>query len=195
MFAFLSWLLLFVWLSTPASAVAMSYLSQIAKTPIEEGEAPEYKAEVAAEYRRLVADLVVVEKSERRLYLVRDERPVRSYPVSLGFAPEGHKQREGDGRTPEGRYRLDWRQPSRNFYKSIHISYPNARDRLRAARLGVPPGGQIMIHGQPPPNEHSELQELVRSEDWTKGCIAVSNQAMDEIWRATRDGTPIEIRP
>jgi len=193
--AVLSCLLFLGWLSMSAPSLAMSYLSQIVKQPAEEAAAPDYAGEVAAEYRRLIADLVVVEKSERRLYLVRDERSIRSYPISLGFAPEGHKEREGDGRTPEGRYRLDWRQPSRNFYKSIHISYPNARDRLRAARRGVPPGGQIMIHGQPAPNEHRELQDLVRHEDWTQGCIAVSNQAIDEIWQATGEGTPIEIRP
>ncbi|MBK1699580.1 L,D-transpeptidase family protein [Thiococcus pfennigii] len=187
-------LLLCLGLAASPSAGAMSFLVKRGEEPAVE-PSPERAAEVAAEYRRLVADLVVVEKSERRLYLVKDERPVRSYPVSLGFAPTGHKEREGDGRTPEGRYVLNWRKASGNFYRSIHISYPNAEDRLRAARLGVNPGGLIMIHGQPPPNEYSDLQDLLRDEDWTQGCIAVSNQAIDEIWAATRNGTPIEIRP
>ncbi len=147
------------------------------------------------DYEQLLAELVVVEKSKRRLHLVRRGKPVRSYPISLGFAPEGHKQQEGDGRTPEGTYRLDWRRPSSRFYKAIHIDYPNETDRMRAVQLGVRPGGLIMIHGQPRPNSHADLQEVVRNEDWTKGCIAVSNLAIEEIWEATRDGTPIEIRP
>jgi murein L,D-transpeptidase YafK len=147
------------------------------------------------DYARLLADKVVVKKSERRLYLIKDNKPVMSYPVSLGFSPEGHKERQGDGRTPEGRYFLDWRNPNSKFRRSLHISYPNDRDRLRARRKGVDPGGLIMIHGQPRPNQHAELQQLIAREDWTEGCIAVPNYAIDEIWEKTVDGTPIDILP
>jgi murein L,D-transpeptidase YafK len=108
--------------------------------------------------------------------------------VSLGFTPEGHKQRQGDGRTPEGSYYVDWRNPKSKFRKSLHISYPNPSDRMRARRVGVDPGGMIMIHGQPRPNRYRELQELISAEDWTQGCIAVSNLAIDEIWDYTIDG-------
>ncbi|MEY6431789.1 L,D-transpeptidase family protein [Thioalkalicoccus limnaeus] len=168
----------------------------MAKEPMPEPEPDlEQMLVLASAYERLMADLVVVEKSKRRLYLLKDDRPFRSYPISLGFAPEGHKEQKGDGRTPEGRYYLNWRQYSNNFYRSIHISYPNEEDRLNAAREGNDPGGMIMIHGQPRSNAHRELQEILRSEDWTRGCIAVSDSAIDEIWKATRNGTPIEIRP
>ncbi|AGA89249.1 hypothetical protein Thimo_0385 [Thioflavicoccus mobilis 8321] len=195
MSARLVFILLCCGLVASPSAGAMSLLFKRGETSTAAEPSAERAAEIAAEYRRLVADLVVVEKSERRLYLVKDERPLRSYPISLGFAPKGPKEREGDGRTPEGRYVLDWRRTQSQFYKAIHISYPSARDRSHAASMGVDPGGLIMIHGQPRPNEHAELQALVRNEDWTQGCIAVSNQAIDEIWEATRNGTPIEIRP
>jgi murein L,D-transpeptidase YafK len=147
------------------------------------------------DYENLLVDKIVVKKAERRLYLIKGDKPVMSYPVSLGFSPEGHKERQGDGRTPEGRYYLDWRNPGSKFHKSLHVSYPNAADRLRAERRGVNPGGMIMIHGQPRPNQHADLQQLVAREDWTEGCIAVSNYAMDEIWEKTEDWTPIEILP
>jgi len=113
--------------------------------------------------------------------------------VSLGRNPRDHKVEEGDGRTPEGRYTLDWRNPNSRFYRAIHISYPNARDRARAAELGVDPGGSVMLHGLP-----NGLEDIGRShvgKDWTDGCIAVTNQEMDEIWEKTPDGTPIEIIP
>ncbi len=134
------------------------------------------------------ADEVVVDKSDRELKLLRDGEVVASFPVALGFAPEGHKQQEGDGRTPEGRYVLDWRNPDSKFYRSIHISYPRPRDRERARERGVAPGGAIFIHGTP------RLAALFR-DDWTAGCIAVSNAAMDIIWNSVADGTPITIRP
>lgn len=146
-------------------------------------------------YEGVLADKVVVRKTERRLYLMKDDRPFRSYPVSLGSNPVGHKLAQGDGRTPEGSYVLDWRNQRSQFYKSINISYPSPADRLRSQRLGVNPGGLIMIHGQPRPNHHRELQQALSSEDWTQGCVAVSNLAIDEIWELTRDGTPIEILP
>jgi murein L,D-transpeptidase YafK len=147
------------------------------------------------EYDRLFADKVVVKKSERKLYLVKKDKPFRAYSVSLGFNPNGHKKRQGDGRTPEGRYYLDWRNPGSKFRKSLHVSYPNYRDKVHARRRGLDPGGMIMVHGQPSGGRNSALRKAISKEDWTEGCIAVSNLAIDEIWGYTLDGTPIEILP
>ena len=140
-----------------------------------------------------VADRVVVDKSERLLFLMSGEDVLASFPVALGQEPIGHKSEEGDSRTPEGRYFLDTRNRESDFFLSIRISYPNTEDRQRARRQGVPPGGQIMIHGQP--NEPKYSREFYRSSDWTDGCIAVSNAAMIDIWLMTRDMTPIDILP
>lgn len=136
---------------------------------------------------------VLVRKSERRLYLLAGEEVVRSYRISLGDNPEGHKLYEGDERTPEGDYILDWRNPHSDFYKSIHISYPNPRDRELAEAWGLDPGSNIMIHGLP--NNAGDLAFAYIGLDWTDGCIAVSNEAMDEIWELVADGTPIRILP
>lgn len=138
------------------------------------------------------AEGVLVEKGERRLYLLRDGTAYRSYRVSLGGDPRGHKEREGDLRTPEGRYLLDWRNPKSCCYKSLHVSYPSSVDRRLAAERGDDPGGLIMIHGQL--NGWGWLGWFNSRRDWTHGCIAVRNVAMEEIWRAVPDGTPIEIR-
>lgn len=146
-------------------------------------------AAATAEKPAQPVDLVVVMKSERMLHLYRDGVPVRSYPIGLGDNPEGHKQRSGDQRTPEGAYRLDWRNPDSVFYKSIHVSYPDRDDRRATVRRGVDPGGEIMIHGQP--NYAFEK----RTGDWTDGCIAVSNKAMDDLWTNVPDDTPIHIYP
>jgi murein L,D-transpeptidase YafK len=141
------------------------------------------------------ADLVVVKKSERKLQLIRGGDVVREYRVALGDNPVGHKFRQGDERTPEGDYVLDWRNPNSQFYRSIHVSYPNERDRLFARALGQDPGGMIMIHGKP--NYISSPRVLAEYDrrDWTNGCIAVANHEMDEIWTAVKDGTPIRIEP
>ena len=136
---------------------------------------------------------VLVRKSERRLYLLAGEEVVRSYRISLGDNPEGHKLYEGDERTPEGDYILDWRNPHSDFYKSIHISYPNPRDRELAEAWGLDPGSNIMIHGLP--NDAGDLAFAYIGLDWTDGCIAVSNEDMDEIWELVADGTPIRILP
>jgi murein L,D-transpeptidase YafK len=141
----------------------------------------------------LKADLVVVEKVQRTLYLLRGGEILRSYRIALGRNPVGPKTREGDSRTPEGVYRLDWRNPESRFYRSIHISYPNETDRRRAAERNVPPGGDIMIHGQPPGSPASPAAQIPW--DWTDGCIAVTNDEIDEIWALVDNGTPIEIRP
>lgn len=139
------------------------------------------------------ADLVLVDKSERKLYLIRDGEPYRSFRVSLGPRPWGHKQQAGDDRTPEGRYTLDFKKVDSPFYRSIRISYPNLMDRLRASELGVDPGGAIMIHGQP--EKSDQPPQFAQLFNWTSGCIAVTNEEMDEIWAAVDVGTPIEIRP
>lgn len=138
-------------------------------------------------------DRVLVLKSERRMHLLSRGAIVRSYRVALGVNPVGHKRQRGDGRTPEGAYTLDWRNPQSRFGLSIHISYPNARDRADAARRGVDPGGDIMIHGVPP--RAVWLGRLHSLFDWTEGCIAVSDAEIREIWSLVPNGTPIEIRP
>lgn len=141
----------------------------------------------------LKADKVVVLKRERRLLLLHQGRVVRAYRIALGRNPEGPKVRDGDGRTPEGRYVLDWRNEHSRFHRSIHISYPNAADRARARRLGVRPGGDIMIHGLP--GRLANLGPAHARRDWTEGCIAVTNREIDEIWSVIEDGTVIEIHP
>jgi murein L,D-transpeptidase YafK len=136
---------------------------------------------------------VVVRKGERRLYLMDGEDVVRSYRISLGDNPEGHKLYEGDERTPEGDYTLDWRNTESDFYKSIHISYPSEQDRELASAWGLNPGGSIMIHGLP--NNVGDLAFAYAGLDWTDGCIAVTNKEMDEIWQLVSDGTTISIQP
>jgi murein L,D-transpeptidase YafK len=140
-----------------------------------------------------VADRVIVLKEQRRLILLHQGEVLRSYRVSLGRHPKGRKSCSGDSRTPEGNYILDYRNPHSRYYRSIHISYPNSADIASARKTGLDPGGNIMIHGLPRGFEDlGDLQSLV---DWTKGCIAVSNEEMDEIWSMVPDGTPIDIRP
>jgi murein L,D-transpeptidase YafK len=138
-------------------------------------------------------DRVVVLKSERRLVLLRGDTVVRVYNVALGRYPEGHKRRQGDARTPEGEYTLDYKLEDSAFYRAIHISYPNARDLARAQADGVDPGGKIMIHGLP--NDRSADYVGHPRIDWTQGCIAVTNREMDELFRLVETGTPIEIHP
>lgn len=140
-----------------------------------------------------VADLVVIEKDARQLHLLQGGEIFRTFRIALGIRPIGDKRREGDFKTPEGRYILDRRNPDSEFFLSIHISYPNAADRREAAALGVDPGGAIMIHGQPNVPTRSEM--YYHTQDWTNGCIAVSNSDMIDIWLMTGENTPIEIRP
>ena len=140
-----------------------------------------------------VADKVIIEKAARQLHLVQDGEVFRTFKIALGIRPEGDKLQEGDFKTPEGKYTLDMRNPDSDFFLSIHISYPNSADRREASSLGVSPGGAIMIHGQPNEPKHSEV--FYRTQDWTNGCIAVSNSDMIDIWLMTGDNTPIEIKP
>jgi murein L,D-transpeptidase YafK len=140
-----------------------------------------------------VADRVVVSKAERKLQLLRNGEVLRTYKIALGLRPEGHKEYEGDFRTPEGVYHLSRRNPNSEYFLSIQIDYPNERDLKRARRSGHRPGGAIMIHGQP--NVPRKPRDYYTNVDWTEGCIAVSNSDMVEIWLMTPPDTPIEIRP
>lgn len=139
------------------------------------------------------ADLVRVVKSEKRLYLLKDGKVLVSFRVVFGADPKGHKREEGDERTPEGRYLLDYKNTASKFYKSIHVSYPNARDREDARKRGVSPGGDIMIHGQP--NGKEWLTVVSQRFNWTDGCVALSNEDMDTVWDAVKVGIPIDIEP
>ena len=140
-----------------------------------------------------VADEVIIEKSARELHLLNDGKVFRTFKIALGIRPEGDKKKEGDFKTPEGRYLLDLRNPDSDYYLSIRVSYPSATDRREADENGLDPGGSIMIHGQP--NVPSRSETYYRTQDWTNGCIAVSNSDMIDIWLMTGDNTPIEIRP
>lgn len=139
------------------------------------------------------ADLVRVKKSEAKLYLLKAGAPLAEFPVVFGAQPKGHKQQEGDERTPEGRYVLDYKKADSAFFKAIHISYPNAQDIARAKDQGVNPGGAIMIHGQK--NGLGWLSPVTQFVNWTNGCIALTNTDMQAVWEAVDAGTPIEIEP
>jgi len=139
------------------------------------------------------ADRVVVLKTARKLVLMEGDSVLRIYRVALGRYPTGHKQQEGDAKTPEGAYTLDFKLEDSDFYKAIHVSYPNEQDITYARARGVEPGGKIMIHGLP--NKVRAARVGHPMIDWTQGCIAVTNREMDEIWRMVEPGTPIEIHP
>jgi murein L,D-transpeptidase YafK len=148
-----------------------------------------------ASWTPLKADRLVVLKGERRLVLMRGDRVMKVFRVALGRYPKGHKVREGDARTPEGTYTVDYRLDSNKskFYRALHISYPNRQDRAQARKLGVSPGGQIMIHGLP--TKWSAKDVGHPRLDWTQGCIALTNREMDQVWKMVDDGTTIEIHP
>jgi murein L,D-transpeptidase YafK len=139
------------------------------------------------------ADKVLVKKSAAKLYLLKNGEVFAEYRAAFGPNYRHKKMADGDERTPEGLYRLDYKNADSLFYKSIHISYPNADDLARAERLGVDPGGNIAIHGQPQRPDWSP--ELAQHFNWTDGCIALTDADMDEIWAAVEAGTPIEILP
>jgi murein L,D-transpeptidase YafK len=128
-------------------------------------------------------------KTDRQMYLMHNDKVLKSYEIDLGFAPSGHKEVEGDGRTPEGRYFIDRRNPDSNFYLSLGISYPNDVDRERASAMGMSPGGDIFIHGGPRKGVDRD------GPDWTAGCISVKNRQMEDIYAMVRVGTPIDIFP
>lgn len=130
---------------------------------------------------------VVVQKQNRRMYLLNDRKVLKAYTFDLGFAPVGHKQFEGDGKTPEGSYRINRKNPNSSFYLSVGIDYPNARDTAAARAVGKSPGGDIFIHGTP--------QRFIGQPDWTWGCIAVTDSEMEEVYAMVEIGTPIHIFP
>jgi murein L,D-transpeptidase YafK len=138
-------------------------------------------------------DHVLVLKKKRTLQLLYGDKVVKSYKVALGGDPVGPKRKQGDGKTPEGTYVLDRRNAQSQFYKSIHISYPTAEDRQQARRLGVAPGGDIFLHGLG--KKYGWVGSAHTAHDWTNGCVAVTNEEIDEIWKLVKDGTPIEIGP
>ncbi|WP_201583980.1 L,D-transpeptidase family protein [Psychrobacter immobilis] len=139
----------------------------------------------------LIVDKVFVDKSERILKLLSKDTVVKSYRIALGDSPIGHKQQQGDQRTPVGYHTLDYKNENSIAHRSIHVSYPNAADKAQAKSRGVNPGGDIMIHGQM--NGFGHLAGLNQQRDWTDGCIAVTNDEMDEIMAAVKVGTAIEI--
>ena len=140
----------------------------------------------------LSVNLIVVEKGKHAMTLLDHGRVLRKYSISLG--PDlGPKQKKGDGRTPEGRYVIDSRNAASKYHRALHVSYPNAADRARARRMRVDPGGDIMIHGLP--NGWGRLGRIHLARDWTAGCIAVTDDEIEEIWRLVPNGTVVEIRP
>jgi murein L,D-transpeptidase YafK len=138
-------------------------------------------------------DFILILKHDHLLELLANGKVIRTYKVALGSGGLARKERQGDGRTPEGRYVIDNRKAHSAYHKALHVSYPNAEDRKRAADLGVSPGGDIMIHGLP--NGRGWIGPGHRAIDWTLGCIAVTDQEIDEIWNLVPVGTPVEIRP
>ncbi|WP_397541595.1 L,D-transpeptidase family protein [Roseovarius salis] len=132
---------------------------------------------------------VIVQKGERNLFLMHHDRVLRSYPVELGFAPQGHKRFEGDGRTPEGYYYIDRRNPDSAFHLSLGISYPNPSDMAYASTRGKSPGGDIFIHGRP------NARPFDRREDWTDGCISLKNRHMQWVYAMVKNGTPVILTP
>ena len=131
---------------------------------------------------------VVVNKTARKMYLLHHEEVLKSYDIELGFAPDGHKTQRGDGKTPEGTYLIDRRNPNSDFHLSLGISYPNTADRAQARARGVSPGGDIFIHGKP-------NKKRGTGPDWTAGCISVKNSEMEMIYAMVKNGTPITINP
>jgi murein L,D-transpeptidase YafK len=138
-------------------------------------------------YRGPSVTAIIVDKSDRQMFLLHDSKVLKKYAVHLGSHPTGHKQFEGDGKTPEGQYRISHRNPKSQYHLSLGISYPNAKDRAFAEAAGKPPGGDIFIHGGPP--------RPADKHDWTAGCIAVSDEEIEEIYAMVKSGTLIFIRP
>lgn len=130
---------------------------------------------------------VQVHKTDRKMYLFHNEKVLKSYDIALGFAPQGHKQFEGDGKTPEGLYYISHKNPDSNYHLSLRISYPNEADVAFAEAEGKPPGGDIFIHGGP--------NGPVRARDWTWGCVALTDKEIEVIYSMVNPGTPIYIMP
>jgi murein L,D-transpeptidase YafK len=147
-------------------------------------------AQLNAEKRK--ADRIIIVKSKHSMVLIANGKPLKSYRVALGKS-DGAKERQGDHKTPEGQYVIDQKNTQSRFHLALHVSYPNAADRKRAHDAGVDPGGDIMIHGVE--KQFAWLGPLQHEVDWTDGCIAVTNQEIEEIWQLVPVGTPVEIKP
>jgi murein L,D-transpeptidase YafK len=175
-----------------ASVSQAAFTETIIRKPASASSVPApVQAAPTAEGRMI--DKVLVLKSERRLQLISRGEPLKTYRISLGKQPKGAKEREGDKKTPEGLYWLDWRKVSDRYNLAMHISYPNISDAAKARRDGVSAGSMIMIHGTPIDEEYPEW--YFHTLDWTEGCIAMRNADMREVWNLVKDGTLIEIRP
>lgn len=138
-----------------------------------------------------LVDHILIEKSARKLTVFKDGEALRTYKIALGFSPSGNKIRQGDGKTPEGIFTINRRNPQSKYHLSIGINYPKPSDIARAKKDGIDPGGDIFIHGQP--NGLGELSTI--ASDWTAGCIAVSDTEIEELWRVVKNGTTVEIKP
>jgi murein L,D-transpeptidase YafK len=139
------------------------------------------------------ANTILIVKHERRLYLLRDDYPLRSYRIALGLSPTGAKERQWDFRTPEGSYVIDFRQEHSHYFKALHISYPSAEDLRRSSALHSRAGGSIFIHGEP--NRPTKPVSYYKTRDWTNGCIALSNEDLQDVWDMTEGPTRVEIVP
>lgn len=142
---------------------------------------------------KIQIERIVVSKDRKELYLISGDTMVRYYPVAFGFSPFGHKQFEGDGRTPEGLYYIDYKNPQSQFTKSLHVSYPNKGDLSFAKSKGKSAGGDIMVHGLPSDDRKRQLISKIHPMNWTQGCIAVNNEQMEEIYALVQTNTLIEI--
>ena len=139
------------------------------------------------------ADTILIVKHERKLYLLRDNSPLRSYRIALGLSPAGAKEHEWDFRTPEGSYIVDFRQEHSHYFKALHISYPSPTDLKRSSALHLPAGRDIFIHGEP--NQPSKPVSYYKTRDWTNGCVALSNEDLQDVWNLTVGQTRVEIVP
>jgi murein L,D-transpeptidase YafK len=175
-----------------ALLVCAAVAVQVDTMPVVLAGAPSSAAPASAS-KTLLADSMVLEKSQRRLTLYYQGQEVRKYGVALGKNPTGDKLSRGDGRTPEGLFFIEGRNPQSKYHLSLRISYPDAAHRASAAKHGVSAGGDIMIHGLP--KAFAMIGALHRQQDWTLGCVAVTNEEIEEIWRAVPDGARILIKP
>jgi murein L,D-transpeptidase YafK len=153
-----------------------------------DGQSP---AQSAAPAQR--ADTILIVKHERKLYLLRDNSPLRSYRIALGLSPTGAKEREWDFRTPEGSYIVDFRQEHSHYFKALHISYPSPTDLKRSSALHLAAGRDIFIHGEP--NQPTKPVSYYKTRDWTNGCVALSNEDLQDVWNLTVGQTRVEIVP
>jgi murein L,D-transpeptidase YafK len=139
------------------------------------------------------ADTILIVKHERKLYLLHENSPLRSYRIALGLSPTGAKEHEWDFRTPEGSYIIDFRQEHSHYFKALHISYPSSEDLKRSSALHLPPGRDIFIHGEP--NQPTKPVSYYKTRDWTNGCVALSDEDLQDLWNLTAGKTRVEIVP